>query len=150
TDYTVQVGDQLATAEDSLETGRLAGQLTDMRDLVEQLVDVADVGVTVRALRILTHGNAADRGDFRRDLGTRQQAPHAGLGALAELDADHLYLLVRADRFQLVVVELPVRRAHAVLGRADLEHDVATTLEVIRRKATLAGIHPDAGLRRTM
>jgi hypothetical protein len=40
------------------------------------------------------HRHAARRGNLGRDLGARQHAAVAGLGALAELELDHLHLRV--------------------------------------------------------
>ncbi len=88
------------------------------------------------------HGNAADGGDLRRHLDRRQDAALAGLGALAELELEHLHLIECCDLAQAVVVERAIQRAHPVFGGADLEDDIAAALQVIRRKAAFAGVQP--------
>ena len=78
-----------------------AGEVADVGDLVEQLVDVGDVAMAVGADRVVARGNAADRRDLRRDLAAGQHAALAGLRALRELDLEGLHLrreLLRALR----------------------------------------------------
>ncbi len=50
--------------------------------------------VAGRRNAVRAHRHAADGGDFGRDLGGGQHAAMAGLGALAELDLDHLDLRI--------------------------------------------------------
>ena len=107
-------------------------------------------GCPVRAQRRLALGDAPDRGDFGGHLGGGQDAALARLGALAELDLEHLDLVVRGDGAKLGVVKQPVGRAHSVIGGADLEHEIAPTFQMAGRQAALAGIDPGARDRRAL
>ena len=90
-------------------------------------------------------GDAANPGDLGRDLGSRQYAALAGLGALAEFEFEHAHLLDGGDRLELVIRQRAGFVAHAVLGGADLENDVATAFEVPLGQAAFAGVEPVAG-----
>ena len=68
-------------------------------------IGVEKARVARRRDAVLALRDAADRGDFRRHLGGRQDAAVAGLGALAELDLDHLDLLVGGDGGEISRVE---------------------------------------------
>ena len=68
--------------------------------------------------------------------------------APCELDLEHPDLGVGGDRPELLVRQAAVGVAHAVLGGADLEDDVAAAFEMEGRQPAFAGIHPAAGLRR--
>ena len=81
-DRVAQVVDEAPPADRGLDADRLAGQIADVRDLVEQFIDIGDVVMPVRADRVLAHRNAAHLGDQRRDLGAGQHAALARLGAL--------------------------------------------------------------------
>ncbi len=102
--------------------------------------------MAIRAERILADADTTNLGDLFGHLGPRQHAALTGFCALAELDLEHLHLRVRRDLADLVVVEIAVEVTYPVLRRADLKDDVAAAVEVIRRQATFAGIHPATGL----
>src|SRR5215475_8234342 len=70
----------------------------------------------------------------------------AGLGALADLELDHLDLVVGGDARELVGIEGAVAIAAAEIARADLPDDVATHLAVIGADAALAGVMGEAAL----
>ena len=90
-------------------------------------------------------GTPRDARDLAADLGGRQHAAVAGLGALAELQLDHLDLRRwprprRTSRREKV----PSRVAAAEIARADLPDDVAAVLAVIGAEAALAGVVGEA------
>src|SRR5471032_969955 len=68
----------------------------------------------------------------------------AGLGALAELQLDHLDLLVGRCFGEFVGAESAVRIAAAEIARADLPDDVAAPLAVIGAEAAFAGVVREA------
>src|SRR5205809_1001400 len=68
-----------ASADGGLDADRLAGELADQRDLLDQLVHVGDVEVAVRADRVLARRDAANPRDQLRHLGAREHAALAGL-----------------------------------------------------------------------
>ena len=84
--------------------------------------------------------DAARPGDFRRHLGGQQNAAVSRLGALAELDLDHLDLVQGRFGFEFFPVEFPVRRAAAEIARGDLPNGVAAARLVVGRQRTLAGV----------
>ena len=57
---------------------------------------------------------------------------------------------MRGDLAQLVVGQFAVFIAHAILRGANLEHNVATAFQVIRRESAFAGIHPAFALERAI
>ena len=99
--------------------------------------------VARRREAILARFDAADRGDFLRDLGGRQHAAMAGLGALAELDFDHLDLVVGGRGGEFFRIECR-RVAAAEIAGADFPDDVAAVLAVIGAEAALAGVVREA------
>ena len=75
--------------------------------------------------------------------------PMAGLGALAELQFDHLDLVVGGDLRRIVrESKQPSGRAAAEIARADLPDQVAAVLAVIGADAALAGVMGEAALSR--
>ena len=93
-----------------------------------------------RGEHVLALGHQTGLGDLRGHLGRRQDAAVAGLGALGDLDLDHLDLRqggVLAERLRLeVAVGVP---APEVAG-ADLPDEVAAGFRVVLRQAPLAGV----------
>src|SRR6266704_3378797 len=148
-DRLAQLVDELPAADRGLDAHRLAGELADERDLVEQLVDVGDVAVAVRADRILVRRDAADPRDLLGDLDRRQHPALAGLRALRKLDLERLHLGTGGEILRLLSREISIAIASAVVGGADLHDDVAVALEMERREPALARVHPAAGERRT-
>src|ERR1700740_1124579 len=70
----------------------------------------------------------------------------AGLGALADLELDHLDLVLAGNPRELVRIERTVAVAAAEIAGADLPDDVAALLAVIRADAALAGVMREAAL----
>src|SRR5207302_4233926 len=64
----------------------------------------------------------------------------AGLGALADLEFDHLDLIVRREAGEFLRIERAVAIAAAEIAGADFPDDVAAVLAVIGADAALAGI----------
>src|SRR6185503_15080066 len=86
------------------------------------------------------HGDAADPGDFLRYFRGRQHATMAGLGALADLELDHLDLVFVGDLGKQIGIEAAVAVTAAEIAGADLPDDVAAILAMIGADAALAGV----------
>ena len=86
------------------------------------------------------HRHATRRGDFRRHLGAGQHAAMARLGALAELELDHLDLRVGGVGDEAFFVERTVVVAAAEVARADLPDQVAAMLAVVAADGAFAGV----------
>src|SRR5882724_3169282 len=69
-----------------------------------------------------------------------------GLGALADLELDHLDLIVGRDTRELVRIEGAVAVTAAEIAGADLPNDVAAILAMIGADAALAGVVREAAL----
>ena len=144
-----QLVHELPATDGGLDPHRLAGQLAYLHDHVEQFVHVAGFRMAVWRQRILADRDAADAGDFLGHLGRGENAALARLGPLRQLDLEGTHLLDGGQFLEADRVEVAVGVAHAVFGGADLEDDVATTFQVMRAEAALAGIHPGTGHLRT-
>src|ERR1700688_4482664 len=68
----------------------------------------------------------------------------SGLGALADLEFDHLDLIVGGDAGEFLWVERAVPVAAAEIAGADFPDDVAAILAVIGADAALAGVMGEA------
>ena len=93
---------------------------------------------------ILAFGDAPYGGDFRRHFGARQHAAVAGLGALAQLDLDHLDLGIDGGGGEFFGVEAAVRAATAEIAGAQFPDNVAAAVLVIGAVAALAGVMREA------
>ena len=78
------------------------------------------------------------------DLGRRQYAAVARLGALAQLELDHLDLRIGRGRGEALGREAAVRVAAAEIAGADLPDDVAAVFAVVGAEAALAGVMREA------
>ena len=74
------------------------------------------------------------------DLGAGQHAAVAGLGALAELELDHLDLVVLGVLGEFLGAERTVGIAAAEIARADFPDDVAAVFAMIGAIAAFAGV----------
>src|SRR6185437_4632833 len=79
-----------------------------------------------------------------RHLGAGKHAAMAGLGALAQLDLDHLDLRVGCRLGEALGREAAIGVAAAEIAAAQLPDDVAAELSVIAAVAALAGIVSEA------
>src|ERR1700688_5011244 len=95
---------------------------------------------------VLAHRDAPDPGYFFRDLGRRQHPAMSGLGALADLEFDHLDLIVASDAGEFLRIEAAVAVAATEITRADLPDDVAAIFAVVRADAALAGVVREVAL----
>ena len=120
-----------------------------MGDHVEQAVDIVEFGMPVGRDRGLACRDAANAGNVGSHFFCRQNSALARLGALGELELEHFHLFMCRDPAQTFVRQPPLFVAHAILGRTDLEDDVASAFQMHVRQAALARIHPDAGLGRS-
>ena len=73
----------------------------------------------IGTVRILPGGDAANGRDFRGYLDARQNAALAGLGALRQLDLEHLHLRDCRELMQCVLIEASVLTADAIFGGAE-------------------------------
>src|SRR5215217_6358486 len=99
-----------------------------------------------RRISPATHRDAPDSGDLLRYLGCRQHAAMSGLGALADLEFDHLDLVVGRDAGEFFRVERTIAVAAAEIAGADLPDDVAAVFAMIGTDTALAGIVREAAL----
>src|SRR5664279_4992306 len=77
---------------------------------------------------VLVHGHTPDPGNFFGHLGRRQHAAVSGFGALADLELDHLDLVVARDPGEFFRIERAVAMAAADISRADLPDQIAEML----------------------
>ena len=70
----------------------------------------------------------------------------AGLGALGQLDFDHLYLRVCRLRCELIRVEATLFVTATEIASADLPNQIPAMLPVVARDTTLAGVVSKATL----
>jgi hypothetical protein len=82
----------------------------------------------------------AGRRDFGRYLGGRKHAAVAGLGALRQLDLDHLDLRIARGLFETLGAKRAILIAAPKIAAAEFPDDVAAELAVIFAKAAFAGI----------
>jgi hypothetical protein len=86
-----QLGPEALLADGGLDADRQAGRVGQSLDEVQQPIDALEGRVPRRADAVAPLGDAPDGGDLGRDLGARQDASQARLGALAELDLDRAH-----------------------------------------------------------
>jgi hypothetical protein len=67
------------------------------------------------------------------------------LGPLTQLDLKHLHLGQCGRLFQFFVTKVARQIPNAVLGGADLKHDIGSSLQMVGRDSTLSSIHPATG-----
>src|SRR5690606_29531105 len=116
-------------ADRELEAGRLAArEVAQARDEAQQAFRRVERGVARGRDAILAHRHATRGGDLRADLGRRQHAAVAGLGALRKLDLDQLDLLQRRALDEAFLAEHARARTGAEVARADFPADVAAVL----------------------
>ena len=93
-----------------------------------------------RTEAIRVRRDAARLGDFRRYFFPQQNAAATRLGALADLDLDHLDLIERGLILESRRIELAVLGAAAEISRAQFPDQIAAAGTVIARHAALAGV----------
>ena len=96
------------------------------------------------------HRHAARERDFRCDLGGRQNPAVARLGALRQLDRDHLDLIFGGLSSEFLVVETAVGIAAAEIAGSDLPDQIAAEFAVMHRNRAFAGVVREAALFRAM
>src|SRR5690606_6066428 len=96
--------------------------------------------VARRRKAVHAHRDAARSRDLGVDLGPRQQPALARLGALGELELDHLHLRIGGVGDEALLVEAAPLVAAAEVARADLPYQVAAMLAVVARDRALAGV----------
>ena len=143
-DGVTQVVHERPAANGCFYTDRTTGQITDIGNFIEQVVDIGNIVVAVRADRILARRYAADAGDFLGDFPPRQHAALARFGSLRQFDFEGFDVF--GQFFSLFCGKTAIEFTNAVLGRADLHDHIAAAGQMVWRQATLAGIHPAARL----
>src|SRR3954470_12323681 len=134
-------------ADAQLEAGRFAaGELPHLGDELHHANWRREGTVRGRRDAILTHGDAADLRDLLRDLCCRQHAAMAGLGALADLELDHLDLVLGRDAGECLRIEAAVEMTATEIAGADLPDDVAAHLAMVGAEAALARVMREAAL----
>jgi hypothetical protein len=92
------------------------------------------------------HGDASDFGNLLGDLGGRKHAAMSGLGALADLEFDHLDLIVVGDAREFFRVEPAIAMAATEISGPDLPNKIAAVLAMIGTDTALAGVMREAAL----
>src|SRR5690606_9778255 len=92
--------------------------------------------------------HAARLGDLACDLGAGQDTAVAGLGALAQLQFDHLHLRIGRLVAEPLRVEPALRRPAAEIARADFPDDVAAPRAVMAADPALARVMGETALPR--
>ena len=87
-----------------------------------------------------SHWHAARGSNFCRDLGAGKHATVAGLGALAELELDHLHLRVGGICRKFFRVECAVVIAASKVTGGHLPYEVTTVHAVVLRDGSFTGI----------
>src|SRR6202023_888015 len=105
-------------------------RISPMKAIISSGAENARVGG--RRDAVLVHGDAADPGYLLGHFGRRQDAAMAGLGALADLELDHLDLIVGCDAGEFFRIERAVAVAATEIAGADLPDQVAAVLAMIR------------------
>src|SRR3954468_10212804 len=141
-------------ADAQLEAGRLAaGELSHLADELHHANRRREGAMRGRRDAILAHRDAADLGNLLRDFRRRQHAAVTGLGTLADLELDHLDLVLARDAREGFGIEGAVEMAAAEIDLTYLPDDGAALLRVIGAEAALAGVVretalPGAGIQR--
>ena len=136
-------------ADAKLEADRLAAaQAPELGDEAHHLERGREGAVARRRKAVAADRHAADRRDFFGDFRRRQHAAVAGLGALAELDLDHLDLVVGGRGGEAGGIERAFGGAATEIARADFPDHVAAALAVIGAEAAFAGVMGEAAERR--
>src|SRR3546814_6511577 len=121
-------------ADRQLEAGRLAaGQFAQAGDEFQQPYRRGERRMPRRRDAVQPLRHAAGGGDLGTDLGPGQHAAVAGLGALRELELDHLHLRIARVGGETFLAEAAVLLAAAEVARADFPDQVAA---VLARKST--------------
>ncbi|MPN11578.1 hypothetical protein SDC9_158881 [bioreactor metagenome] len=121
---------RMAHAE--LEAGGLAaGFLAQPGDELHHLDRCLERAVRGGADAVHTHGHAARGGDLGRDLGAQQHAAMARLGALAELQLNHLDLRIGGIGDELFFAERAVVVAAAEVARCHFPDQIAAMHAVV-------------------
>src|SRR5207237_3018306 len=95
---------------------------------------------------VLAHGDASDLGNLLGHLGGRKHAAVPGLGALADLEFDHLDLVVGRDAREFLRIERAVAVAATEISGPDLPDQVAAVLAMIGTDTALARVMREAAL----
>ena len=136
-------------ADAQLEAGRLAaGQPAHLADELNHLDRRRERLVIGRRDAVLAHRHTANPRNLFRHFRRRQHAAVAGLGALADLQFDHLDLRVGGARRELLRVEGAVLVAATEIAGADFPDQVAAHFLVIGTEAALAGVMGEVALLR--
>src|SRR5258705_7363054 len=134
-------------ADAKLESGGLAaGQPPHLADEGHHFQRRRKCPVGRRRNAVLAHRDAPDFGNLLGDLGGRKHAAVSGLGALADLEFDHLDLIVGGDAGEFLPIERAIAVAATEISRTDLPNKIAAVLAMIGTDTALAGVMREAAL----
>ena len=91
-------------------------------------------------MAVLVFGDVTRFGNLWRDLRGGQHTALPRFRALGQLQFDHLHLIVRSQRRELLGVEAAIMGAAAEVACADLENQIAATFAVITADPALARV----------
>src|SRR5690349_16043907 len=136
-------------ADAHLEAGRFAAsKLPHIADKLHHLDRCGESAVLCRRNAVLAHGHATDLGNLHRYFRRRQHAAMPGLRALADLQLDHLDLVIGGDAGEFVRIEGSVAIAAPEIAGADFPYAVATHFPVVRTHSALARVMGETTLLR--
>ena len=119
-------------ANGKLEPCRLAtGELAQPRHELQQFDGRGERRVRRRGMAILAFRHAAGTGDLAGYLGPGQQPPLPRLGALGQLQLDHLHLGFAGVGDKPLLTEAPVRITATEVTGTDLPDQVTTVFAMI-------------------
>src|ERR1700730_2841037 len=95
---------------------------------------------------VLAHGDASDLGNFLGHLGGGKHAAMSRLGALADLEFDHLDLIVASDAREFLRIERAIAVAATEISGTDLPDQIAAVLAMIGADTALAGVMREIAL----
>ena len=101
-----------------------------------------------RRHHILAHRHTTRLGNLRRHLGPRQNTAVAGLGALRQLDLDHLDLRQARVALEQRGIKTTLGAAATKVARADLPDQITAGAQVVARDRAFAGVVIKAALSR--
>ena len=104
--------------------------------------------MTRRRHAVHPHRHATRHRDLGGHLRRRQHATVARLGALRQLDLDHLDLVMGGIGNEALLAETTLLVTATEVARADLPYQVTAHLAVVGRDRTLAGVVIEAALAR--
>ena len=145
-----ELGELLGAADAKLDAHRLsAAQFAQLPDEVDHSTRIGERGMTGWGEHRGVRFHMPEARDLLGVLGRRKHAPMPGLGALRQLQLDHLDRLVRGLLPEQVGIEMAILVAAAEVARTDLPDHVAAVVQVVVAEPAFTGVVVEAALLRS-